>query len=92
MRRVGGLADTVTDADLVTLDEGQASGVVFDRMEQGDFDHAVRRMLALYRRPADWRQLQQTGMRQPLHWGDAAARYQALYRAMLNSATLAGGR
>lgn len=91
VRRVGGLADTVTDADLVTLDEGRASGVVFDRMEQGDFDHAVRRMLALYRRPADWRQLQQTGMRQPLHWGDAAARYQALYRAMLNSATLAGG-
>ncbi|WP_137894706.1 glycogen synthase GlgA [Ramlibacter sp. 2FC] len=83
VRRVGGLADTVTDADLVTLVDGSATGVVFERMDSADFGHAVQRMLALYRRPADWRQVQQAGMRQPLHWGDAAARYQALYRSML---------
>ena len=87
VRRVGGLADTVTDTDLLTLNQGQATGVVFEHMEAQDFDRAVQRMLALYRRPADWRQVQRTGMKQPLHWADAAASYLALYRSMLPSAS-----
>ncbi len=83
VRRVGGLADTVTDADLPNLVDGSATGVVFERMEAGDFEYALRRMLALYRRPQDWRQVQRTGMARPLHWSDAAARYLALYRELL---------
>ena len=83
VRRVGGLADTVTDTDLITLSQGRATGVVFDQFDVNDFLRAVERMLALYHRPADWRQVQQTGMRQPLDWADAARRYHALYRNMV---------
>ena len=83
MRRVGGLADTVTDTDLLTLAQGRATGVVFDHFSETDFLRAIERMLALYRRPADWRQVQQTGMRQPLDWTDAARRYHALYQSMV---------
>jgi starch synthase len=83
VRRVGGLADTVTDTDLVTLFQGRATGVVFDQFDVSDFLRAVERMLALYHRPADWHQVQKTGMRQPLGWADAARRYQTLYRSMV---------
>lgn len=83
VRRVGGLADTVTDADLLTLSQGRATGVVFEHFEVTDFLRAVERMLALYHRPADWRQVQQTGMRQPLGWADAARGYHALYQSMV---------
>jgi starch synthase len=83
VRRVGGLADTVTDTDLLTLSQGRATGVVFERFDVTDFLRAIERMLALYRRPADWHQVQLTGMRQPLDWADAARRYQALYQSMV---------
>lgn len=83
VRRVGGLADSVVDTDLITLSNQSATGVVFDRMDLGDFLHAVQRALALYHRPQDWLQLQHTGMRQPFSWDTAAAQYAQLYRSLL---------
>lgn len=83
VRRVGGLADTVTDTNLITLNNQQATGVVFEQANLSDFTHALRCMLALYQRPADWQQVQQTGMRQPLHWSQAARAYVQLYRDAL---------
>ena len=64
-----------------------ANGVVFDRMDPGDFLHAVQRALALYRRPQDWLQLQRTGMRQSFSWDTAAAQYAQLYRSLLPLST-----
>jgi starch synthase len=84
VRRVGGLADSVTDTNLITLADGRATGIVFDRMDADDFTHALLRARALYRRPHDWAQVQRTGMQQSFSWDSAARHYVDLYRNLLS--------
>ena len=79
VRRVGGLADTVADTRLETLDRG-ATGFVFDDFSAGALLWAVERAGALFRRPADWRTVQQRAMQRDFGWTAAARQYQALYR------------
>jgi starch synthase len=83
VRRVGGLADSVVDCALENLADGSATGFVFERFEVGDYRAAVRRACALYARPAEWRRVQATAMAQNFDWDTAAARYAALYRAVI---------
>ncbi|MEY2894157.1 MAG: hypothetical protein RJA98_4065 [Pseudomonadota bacterium] len=80
VRRVGGLADTVTDCSLENLVDGTATGVVFDEFSVDGLVRAMRRAVALYSRPTDWRAVQRTAMAQPCGWGEAADAYIALYR------------
>lgn len=84
VRRVGGLADTVVDADLEHLVDGTATGFVFESFDTPAFLHAVRQALALARRPTDWRAVQQRGMRQAFGWDRAAREYHALYAQALS--------
>jgi starch synthase len=79
--RTGGLADTVVDAGEAALEDGSATGFVFDTPEVGALLDAVRRALDLYRQPSQWRRLQQTGMRQSFDWSESAGHYLALYSA-----------
>ena len=83
VRDVGGLADTVTDADLATLDDHSATGFVFGPFTDAAYQHALRRAFALYRKPAAWARVRQTGMRQPLGWAPAALAYRAMYQQLL---------
>lgn len=78
VRRVGGLADTVADARLETLD-GDATGFVFEPFTAEALEAIIRRALALYRRRGDWKLVRQRGMRQNFGWDAAASRYMALY-------------
>ncbi|MDH4274847.1 MAG: glycogen synthase GlgA [Gammaproteobacteria bacterium] len=79
VRRVGGLADTVTDATEETLADGRADGVAFDG-ETGDaLQAAVQRATALYHQQAVWHQLCLQGMRQDFSWRHSALEYQRLY-------------
>jgi starch synthase len=77
--KTGGLADTVVDANAATLDDGTATGFVFDTPEVTALQETVRRALELYRQPAQWRRLQQAGMRQSFDWSESAGHYLALY-------------
>jgi starch synthase len=81
VRRVGGLADTVTDAQLDTLDT-TATGFVFDAFTADALQAAAARALALYRRPADWALVRDRAMQQSFDWDAAAAQYEALYHAV----------
>jgi starch synthase len=83
VRRVGGLADTVVDADLETMDDRTACGFVFDRLDQTDYRKAIRRAVALYKRKPDWNRVRQTGMRIAFDWGTAAAQYKSLYQSLI---------
>ena len=83
VRRVGGLADTVTDTDLETLDAKTATGFVFTGFNAEDYRHAVRRAFALYRRPADWAAVRQTGMCQSFDWATATEQYKRLYQQLI---------
>ncbi len=77
--KTGGLADTVVDANAATLEDVTANGFVFDTPEVTAFLDAIRRALDLYRQPALWRRLQQTGMRQSFDWSESAGHYLSLY-------------
>ena len=83
VRGVGGLADTVTDADLATLEDQTATGFVFGPFTDAAYQHALRRAFALYRKPAAWARVRQTGMCQPLGWAQAAQAYRALYERLV---------
>jgi starch synthase len=77
--RTGGLADTVVDVGDATLEDATATGFVFAIPSVEDFLDAVRRALELYRQPARWRRVQQTGMRQDFDWNESAGHYLSLY-------------
>jgi starch synthase len=77
--KTGGLADTVVDTNEATLEDASATGFVFDTPDVASFLDAIRRALALYRQPTQWRRLQQTGMRQSFDWSESADHYLALY-------------
>ena len=87
VRRVGGLADTIIDADEVALAAGRATGVVFDDAEPGALVDAVNRALTLYRDARRWKKIALTGMRQRFTWRHSAQRYVEVYRKLVASAT-----
>jgi starch synthase len=83
VRRVGGLADTVVDADAVALAEDRATGFAFGEDTAEALLAAVARALELYRQPALWRQVMRRAMRQDFGWKAAAQQYLALYRELM---------
>ncbi|MDP2417330.1 MAG: glycogen synthase GlgA [Hydrogenophaga sp.] len=83
VRRVGGLADSVTDTQPDTLASDTATGIVFNHMDVGEFTHALQRAMALYRHPSQWDRVQRAGMRQHFSWDEAAQQYAALYRSLI---------
>jgi len=84
VRRVGGLADTVTDAAPEALAAGTATGIAFDAPTPAALAHAVKRALALRRDARLWKQMQLTGMRQDFSWRHSAAEYLQLYEQALS--------
>lgn len=82
VRRVGGLADTVVDCTLENLDEGCATGFVFDELSADGLSSAVRRAFALFRRPAQWVAVQRRGMALRFDWPTAAQHYLAMYKSL----------
>jgi len=80
VRRVGGLADTVTDASAASLRDAKATGFVFDAATPAALERAVERLEALYRQPPAWRAVMRSAMTRDFSWDHAAADYLALYR------------
>lgn len=79
VRRVGGLADTVTDATTAALADGTATGIVFDDASPVALASAITRALELYADQAKWRVLARNGMRRDFSWRSSARAYAALY-------------
>ena len=78
--RVGGLADTVTDANDVTLAETIATGVQFAPVTSEALADAIRRAHLVFHDKPVWRQLQTTGMNVDVSWRTPARQYADLYR------------
>jgi starch synthase len=83
--RVGGLADTIIDANDAALSAGVASGIQFAPVTQDALEHALRRTAALYADKAAWASMQQAGMKADVSWTRSAARYADLYRSLLKA-------
>jgi starch synthase len=84
VRRTGGLADTVTDAD---ADGAQGTGFVFEQPQAAGLATAVRRSVALFRRPAAWRAVQRRAMAEDFGWARTAGRYVEVYQRALAKRT-----
>ena len=82
VRRVGGLADTVVDANPDNLQSDRATGFVFDDAARHAIGARIREACALFGNKAAWRQVQQRAMAQDFSWDDSAANYEALYRGL----------
>lgn len=76
VRAVGSLADAVADLEPAT---GRGTGFVFQAYERWALFAAVVRALESYRRPDEWRALQQRGMAQDFSWRAAAGSYVEMY-------------
>ena len=78
----GGLADTVVDATSQNVIAGRGDRLLVCASDSpAAFAEALRRCLRMYRdEPQQWRQLQQTGMKQDWSWHRSAAEYERLYR------------
>lgn len=81
--RVGGLADTVIDANEMAIASGVATGFQFSPVNLSGLTDAVIRAKRLWSESETWRRLQQNGMAAEVGWSRPARQYAHLYRSCL---------
>ncbi|MBU1307095.1 MAG: glycosyltransferase, partial [Alphaproteobacteria bacterium] len=77
--RIGGLADTVIDANPAALAAEVATGVVFDPGSAQALYEAIRKTVRLFNDDKVWKKIQRRGMKSDVSWETSAARYASLY-------------
>jgi starch synthase len=94
-RRVGGLADTVRDADAQAQGQDGApgapdgTGFLFEAASANELAACMRRAVDWYGNDAIWQPLQRRAMRRDFGWERSAHRYLALYEALMADAPAA---
>ena len=83
--RVGGLTDTIVDANEMALASGSATGVMFSPVTLPALETALRRTAEIYRDPEDWAGMVMAGMATDVSWRRPARKMAALYRDLLTS-------
>lgn len=80
--RVGGLNDTVIDANEVALAADAATGFQFAPVNREALEQALERTFSVWTQPKAWRRMQVNGMRTEVGWSRPAARYAEIYRSL----------
>lgn len=81
--RVGGLADSVVDANEAALNAGVATGIQFWPATSEALGMTLDRLMDLWRDRPAWEKLQRNGMAADVSWRGPAQHYMALYRSLL---------
>ena len=81
--RVGGLADTIVDANEAALIAGVATGIQFWPTNAEGLRAALHRLAALWQDRPVWERIQRNGMAADVSWRGPASRYVALYQSLL---------
>ena len=81
--RVGGLADTVVDANEMAIASGSATGIQFSPVTRDALEHALRRTAAIYEDKDDWAGMIKAGMATDVSWRRPARTLARLYRDLL---------
>jgi len=81
--RVGGLADTVIDANAAALEAGVATGLQFSPVTAAALGAAIARAAGLFADREAWASMQRAGMRTDLSWSRRAGAYAAVFRAAI---------
>lgn len=82
---VGGLADTVYDANDINIKNESANGFVLTSKSSAALITAVKTALALYAKPDIWKKLQLNAMSQNHSWQASAENYISLYNEAITS-------
>jgi starch synthase len=82
VRRVGGLSDTIVDADTDAIEAGSATGFAFREETPDAMLDCVDRALAAHTQPAVGSQIRRQGMARDSSWAISARRYLAVYRRL----------
>ena len=80
---VGGLVDTVIDANPAAQAAEVATGIQFAPVTTAGLEHAIARTARLWRQPKAWARMQRNAMRGDYGWAGPAAEYAALYRSLV---------
>ena len=92
VRKTGGLADTVVDATPSNVEEGKATGFVFERASSHEMLTTVQLALKLFREKDLWYRMMRTGMAADFSWDRSAQEYEKLYRLAIEKARLPDGQ
>ncbi len=80
--RVGGLADTVIDANDAALSAGVATGFQFTPVDGLTLQNALTRAQSVYSQQDVWRKMQERGMASDVSWRRSATAYADLYKTI----------
>lgn len=83
VRRVGGLADTVTDTNHDTLQADSATGFSFGAATVAALNEAISRAVQAFEDQTLWRGLMQRAMARDYSWEQSSKRYLSLYRDLI---------
>jgi starch synthase len=83
VRNSGGMADSVVDATVESIQHGTGTGFIFAGSSAQDFLDCTRRALSFYRQPLPWRKLQTNAMAQDFSWRPSAEAYAQLYYSLV---------
>ncbi len=86
--RVGGLADTVIDANEVALSDAVATGFVFAPVTSEAMERALHRVLSLWKDPIAWARTRERAMGRDVSWDLPARRYLALYESLVPASVI----
>ncbi|PYD75523.1 glycogen synthase GlgA [Novacetimonas pomaceti] len=81
--RVGGLADTIVDANAAAIAGNAATGFLFSPVDAQALVAEVRRARMVFRDPAAWSVLQRNAIAYDVSWCGKAAQYANLFRAVV---------
>lgn len=81
--RVGGLADTLIDANEAAVEAGAATGIVFAPATEEALVEGIRRAVHLFASGKTWRKMQRRGMKSDVSWEASAEKYSDLYANLL---------
>lgn len=86
--RVGGLADTVIDANVVALSSGVATGIQFAAPPTSEaLEAAIVRATTLFAEPEVWHQMQLNAMNTDVSWNRSGHEYARVYQRVLSART-----
>jgi starch synthase len=85
--RVGGLADTIVDANEMALAAGAGTGLLFAPTSRSALELALVRLSALWRDRDAWRGVQRAAMTTEVGWGAPAKKYSELFQSVVDRRT-----
>jgi starch synthase len=80
--RVGGLNDTIIDANPMALDSGVATGIQFSPVNSHMLYSAISRTFNLFKKTDHWNEIVKNCLNQNVGWSKSAQTYKDLYKSL----------